>query len=214
MKKLIAWCVVMLLSISLVACGSSANNENSTGDRKIPAGVVGKDLNGETCIKEKKFGTLIEKVELTADNWQDYLHLFSYDEVTIERDAFGEIVSEYTNPVTVLGVKSSRYHTFSSHTAIELFHKETGGRKVYEFYYNGAHVDAEFDLADYEFSRIQGEIYFFDIPEEVIIRTQWGDEHGEATFKIGDSSHARTFHIITYTNTIRLWGNEFERYMN
>ena len=214
MKKLIAWCVVMMLSISLVACGSSANNENSIGDRKIPAGVVGKDLNGEICIKERNAGKIMESVELTAENWQDYLEVFSYEEVQIERDSFGEITSEYRRTVYLLGAKTDRYHGFSHSTAIELFHKETGERTVLEFYHSGAFVDAEFDLNDYEFSRITGTIFFIDIPEEVVIRTQWGDDHGEATFKIGDSSHAKTFHIMTPTKSIRSWFEGFEQYMD
>ena len=171
-------------------------------------------MNGEACIKDKNAGKIIERVELTADNWQDYIEACSYEDITIERDSFGDVISEYRKTVYLLGPKTERYHTFSSNTAIEFYHKVTGERKVYEFYYDGAHVEAEFDLADYEFSRITGAIYFFDIPEEVIIRTQWGDEHGEAKFKIGDASHATTYHIMTRTNTIRNWGNTFEKYMN
>jgi len=209
---MIALFLTVLLFVSLVACGGS-DSGTATGSR-TQADVIGKDLNGDVCIKEKKFGEIIEKVELTPENWQDYLHIFSYEQVTIERDVFGEIISEYTNTVNLLGAKTDRYHGFSHPTAIELIHKETGERKVLEFYHEGAYVDAEFDLNDYEFSRITGTIFFIDIPEEVIIRTQWGDDHGEATFKIGDASHARTFYIMTPTKSIRSWFDNFEQYMD
>lgn len=205
---------ILILTVLFCLCGCGGNGENSSDGSKIPAGVVGKDLNGEVCIKERNAGKIMESVELTAENWQDYLEVFSYEKVQIERDSFGEIISEYRDTVYLLGAKTDRYHGFSSPTAIELFHKETGERKVLEFYHEGAYVDAEFDLNDYEFSRITGTIFFIDIPEEVVIRTQWGDDHGEATFKIGDSSHARTFYIMTPTKSIRSWFNDFEQYMD
>ena len=210
MKKV----VILILTVLLCLSGCGANSESSSSGNKTPAGVVGKDLNGEVCIKEKNAGKIMESVELTAENWQYYLEVFSYEKVQIERDSFGEITSEYRKTVYLLGAKTDRYHGFSYPTAIELFHKETGERKVLEFYHEGAYVDAEFDLNDYEFSRITGTIFFIDIPEEVVIRTQWGDDHGEATFKIGDSSHARTFYIMTLTKSIRSWFEGFEQYMD
>lgn len=205
---------ILVLTVLLCLSGCGGNSESSSSGNKTPAGVVGKDLNGEVCIKEKNAGKIMESVELTAENWQDYLEVFSYEKVQIERDSFGEITSEYRKTVYLLGAKTDRYHGFSHPTAIELFHKETGERKVLEFYHEGAYVDAEFDLNDYEFSRITGTIFFIDIPEEVVIRTQWGDDHGEATFKIGDSSHARTFYIMIPTKSIRNWFNNFEQYMD
>lgn len=214
MKRIFSLFLLLAMCLSVVACGQDPGSQAEQDRAKTPAGVIGKDMKGEVCIKEKNAGKIIEKVELTADNWQDYLEVFSYEQITIERDAFGEVISEDTRVVYLLGPKTQRYHTFSDDTAIEFYHKAIGERIVYEIAYDGARVDEGFHLDDYEFSRIIGAIYFLDIPEEVIVRTQWGDDHGEATFKIGDTSLVQTFYISTPTNAVRAWGNTFEKYMN
>lgn len=214
MKRIFSLLLLLAMCLSVAACGQDPGSQAEQERAKTPAGIIGKDMHGGPCIKDKKAGKIIEKVELTADNWQEYIEVFSYEETTIERDSFGEVIAEYTLTYHLLGAKTERYHTFSGDTAIEFFHKATGERKVLEFHFAGARVEEGFRLEDYAFSRIMGAIYFLDIPEEVIIRTQWGDDHGEASFKIGDSSLVCTFYISIPTNTIKEWGNTFEQYMN
>ena len=214
MKRIISLFLLLAMCLSAAACGQHPGSQAEQEHAKTPAGIIGRDMHGEPCIKDKKAGKIIEKVELTADNWQDYIEVFSYEETTIERNTFGDVTTEYTLTYHLLGAKTQRYHTFSDDTAIEFIHKVTGERVVYEFHYTGARVEEGFRLEDYAFSRIMGAIYFLDIPEEVIIRTQWGDDHGEASFKIGDASLVCTFYISIPTNTIKAYGNTFEQYMN
>ena len=99
---------ILVLTVLLCLSGCAGNSESSSSGNKTPASVVGKDLNGEVCIKEKNAGKIMESVELTAENWQDYLEVFSYEKVQNERDSFGEITSEYRNTVYQIGRASCR----------------------------------------------------------------------------------------------------------
>ncbi|MBE5817009.1 MAG: hypothetical protein E7315_04735 [Clostridiales bacterium] len=179
MKKIVVLILVIVMCLSLTACSGGTSG-----------GIIGKDVEGKTCIKSSKFGSLIERVELTLENWKDYISLVTYDVTTIERDPFGDIISQTTQTKYLVGVKTDRFYTFAYNgTAIELQNKSTGEKKIYSHLeYRGIFVDETFNLDDYECTRIQGYIYFVDIPDEVITQSQYQMDRGTGSVSVGNSS--------------------------
>lgn len=114
----------------------------------------------------------ITRVELTVDNWKEYIKEYSYEVEVIERDAFGEITN--TEKVTLyrLGYGTGKYYCLSA--TVELKHKETGkiillgeSLPVNLVKDIGAVSRAPYHLDEYECTRIKGYIYFINYPDEV-----------------------------------------------
>lgn len=163
MKKIFALLLAVVMCLSMAACGSEKDvvtgYEVSTGDA-TPA------LNLNVVNKH------ITRVELTVDNWRDYIKEYSYDVEIVEKDAFGEITK--TEQVTVyrLGYGTEKYYCLDA--IIELKHKQTGeiatlGQMAANLAMDIGVIQYEpFHLDEYECTRIKGYMYFIDYSEEVM----------------------------------------------
>lgn len=183
-KRILSLLLVAIMACSICACGSSnesvqnnnlENSENQTIDKKILD-----EYEGAVAIKRKYFPELIECIELTAENWKDYIKLYSFEEENVTKDTFGEIVESETIKRYCIGAGNEKYHHFDE-VALELKNKETGETIIYEFSYYGYYVDEKFKLEDYELTRIKGKLYFIDLPEEALVSPliePWGYELG------------------------------------
>lgn len=177
MRKILCLILALILSLSLCACGETEKPEsdNTTGDTTLDEGtnktegeamVLRDEEYGYSFINQARFHELVEEIELTTENWQDYIEVYSYTEETVEKDAFGEIVSTNTSTFYALGAKNNRYYHLREFV-IEWKDKATGELIIRQ----GEIVEAEsFDLDQYECTRIKGTLYLIDIPEEVEIK--------------------------------------------
>lgn len=147
------------LCLSMVAC--SSGKKVVTGYDGTPA------LNLDTVNKH------ITRVELTVDNWRNYIKEYSYDVEIVEKDAFGEIVKAENVTIYRLGYGTEKYYCLSA--TIELKHKQTG--EIVTFGKNlptnlvkdiCAVQYEPFQLNEYECTRIAGYMYFIDYSEEVM----------------------------------------------
>lgn len=177
MKKWIALLLAAALSLTLCACGLDEpenNNQgtNSGGSVEDPtdateALVLHDNEEGYTFINQNRFRELVEKVELTTENWRDYLGIYSYTEKYTKTDAFGEVVEEGEYTYTYFGPAVERYF-YVSEFVIELMDKETQETQIYQMSgRNLPGVTEEFDLDQYECTRIKVTLYFIDLPEEI-----------------------------------------------
>ncbi|MBQ8621890.1 MAG: hypothetical protein IJ422_06215 [Oscillospiraceae bacterium] len=197
MKKLLALLLAAVMCFSFVACGSeetpnanannetlgnnsatngtvgdTGNNNTETGDNTTENPVLLYDHKGAPYINKMILPDLVETIELTTDNWHEYIKAYSYDTETVEKDTFGEIVSSEKSTWYRLGAGNERYHLFDG-VAIELKDKSTGELTIYEFDYNGYSISADFNLDNYECTRIQGSLYFLNFPDDVFAETDW-----------------------------------------
>lgn len=175
MKRLVALILALVLCFSLVACGNDDDDRKSSGKSNRTSGknevVTAHD--GTPALNLDSVDKHITRVELTLDNWKDYVREYSYEVEVIERDAFDEIVSEETVTVYRLGYGTDRYYCLSA--TIEFKHKQTG-----EFVTVGEHLASNcvedinvislepLHLDEYECTRIKGYIYFIDYSNEVM----------------------------------------------
>ena len=113
MKKILVLILALVMIMSLTACGG--------GDDSTEIIVTNDD--GYSCIKENKMGSIIEKVEITADNWQDYIKIVSFEEKIVSKDVFGDVTSEGSKTIHVLGVETEKIYAFDSTAAIKLKNK-------------------------------------------------------------------------------------------
>lgn len=122
-------------------------------------------FDGTPALNSSLVGEHINRVELTVENWREYIKVYQYDAEVVEKDAFGEIISKETQTATRLGFGPEQYSCLCA--IIELQHKETG-----EFLTFNTSEDVwlyeYIDLDEYECTRIQGYMYFFDFTEDVM----------------------------------------------
>lgn len=159
MKRLLIMLFITGLCLSMVAC--SSGKKVVTGYDGTPA------LNLDTVNKH------ITRVELTVDNWRNYIKEYSYDVEIVEKDAFGEIVKAENVTIYRLGYGTEKYYCLSA--TIELKHKQTG--EIVTFGENlptnivkdiCAVQYEPFQLNEYECTRIAGYMYFIDYSDEVM----------------------------------------------
>jgi hypothetical protein len=188
MKKTITLLLTLVLCLTLCACGSgeqdtkpqkpnsdntsndSTSNDNtndstSTDSTSQPEGeslIVQNPDNGKPMVNASRFNELLVKVEITTENWMDYIEVCSYTVKTVEKDVFGEIKSTETNTCYELGAKGNKYYYFYNFD-IELKNKATG-----ELMPNLSEVEGNVCLDEYECARIKGTLYLVDIPDEAI----------------------------------------------
>lgn len=183
MKKALSLILALVMCLSLCACGSgsqdtqpqkpngdnsSNGNTNGSTNTDRTSQTEGEPLiiqnpdNGKPMINASRFNELVEKVELTTENWMDYIEVCTYTVKTVEKDAFGEIISTETNICYELGVKGDKYYYFYNF-AIELKHKTTGEKMPIL-----SEVEGNVCLDEYECTRIKGTLYLVDIPDEAI----------------------------------------------
>ena len=77
MKKVIAIALILLMTLSLAACG----------------GVVEKNSSGECWVNPKKIDEIVEIIELTTDNWDEYLTVVQRSYIEQRVDEWGDIIS-------------------------------------------------------------------------------------------------------------------------
>ena len=180
MKKALSLILALVLCLSLCACGNveqnsqpqkpnSDNTSNDSASQTEGEALLLQDSVEGTIINIRRFNELWETVELTTENWMDYIEVCTYTREKVERDAFGEIVSTETVTYHELGAKGDRYYNFRDFV-IELKNKTTGELETYKGTNDAwiPGVEEDFRLDEYECTRIKGTIYFVDIPEEAV----------------------------------------------
>lgn len=198
MKKAISLILTLVLCLASCACGSETQkpdsgsenqkpDSNETSTNQTEAATEGLILypegSSDPVINCARLKELVSTVELTAENWQDYLEVYTWTREIVEKDAFGEIVSQKTETNHALGAKEGKYFYFQEF-AIELKDKQTGELETYTGTPHSQPAVAEdFSLERYECTRIKGTLYLIDIPEEVIME----DSNGNRAVNIGYS---------------------------
>ena len=180
MKKALSLILALVLCLSLCACGwgyfdtpftTDANNnvinEQDTTDTQEKGIVLYNEEEGYFFINQERFSELYTVVELTTENWQDYLEVYSWEHTTTDTNAFGEVTSQNTVTKHSFGAKGGKYYYFINF-AIELKNKETGELADYSSVVEPASLIENSSLDQYECTRIKGTLYLIDIPEEAI----------------------------------------------
>lgn len=228
-KKYTSLVLAAVMVISMVGCGKKeVSQENNTepstvttvtqdSEEKEETPII-TEYEGEPAINEKRFGELMEVVELTTENWRDYLEIVSYDEEIITKNDFGEIVYEKDengedihNIITrrVLVVDTDKYYYFNG-VPIEFINKETNESVMFTLVGEGEHLGSDSlleGLDAYECARVQGNIIIVDLPEEAICSPleSWGYECG---FQLTNAGRDCTpYRINPYTHGIRQNGS-------
>ena len=208
MKKLLALLLAAVMCLSLVACG---------GGKEVVSG-----FEGTPALSMKSIGDHIERVELTVDNWKDYIKEYSYDVEMVEKDAFGEVTKRETLTVYRLGYGTERYHCLSA--TIELKHKQTG-----EILLLGASLASNivediravrlepFRLDEYECTRIKGYLYFIDYPEEVMekvvtVYDRWAYDAANASITITSKSFEGSWDVDCDAKMIESNSDDWKKY--
>ena len=182
MKKIVAFILALVLCLGLVACGNGSGNtetqkpgegniDNDTTTQTEAEALIIQDPRGDNLIINiMRFREIMQTVELTAENWMDYIEVCVYNKETTRRDAFGEITSVEKETLYELGAKGSKYYNLRDF-AIEFKHKTTGELVTCKGNNDAyiATVNEQFSLDDYECTRVKGTLYLLEIPEEVII---------------------------------------------
>ena len=194
MRKALSLILVLVMCLSLCACGDSANTPGTTGDNNTDASLIIYNKKGTPYLNARKIAEFIETIELTTDNWKEYIKVYSYEEEKVVKDAFGEIVSTETITHNQLGAGNERQHCFED-VVIELKEKATGEMITYVFDYAGHTVEKEFNLDNYECTRIKGCLHFINFPEGTLSASESltigaKDEAGE----LFTGGHSLTLH--------------------
>ena len=140
MNKVILILLVLGLFLCLCACGdeqkkSHESNNNASGEStsqpEEEALILSNLENGTPMINIKRFRELLSSVELTAENWTDYIEVCTYTKEDITRDDFGEIISTKVTTCYELGAKGNKHYNFRDFV-IELKSKTTGELVTYK----------------------------------------------------------------------------------
>ena len=105
MKKTIALLLAVIMCFSLFACsGNDEENRNNDPQNNHGENVENNEKSeykreitdeGYVVISTAEFASYITKIELTIENWQEYLEIVELTEQ--ERNGFGEIINSYTS---------------------------------------------------------------------------------------------------------------------
>lgn len=177
-------------------------------------------FDGTPALNAVLVGEHIDRIELTVDNWRDYIKVYQYDVEVVEKDAFGEVTNTEASTVIRLGYGTEQYHYLDA--IIELQHKETGEITTYG---PASHLgksfilDSSIDLDEYECTRIKGYLYFFDFTEEVIeevidVYDRWNKSSTHAEIKVTSGSFEGTWGVDCDAKVIENdsgnWSDYFE----
>ena len=99
MKKFIVLLLVAVMCLSFVACG----------EKDVVSGFDGTPALNWSLVDEH-----VERVELTVDNWKEYIKEYSYEVELVEKDAFGEITNSEKVTVYRLGYGTEKYHSLQA----------------------------------------------------------------------------------------------------
>ena len=147
------------------ATGEEVTDSTTENNERKP--LIYYDAGGEAHIDEEVFPERLEYVNLSTDNWREYIkaYSYSYEEEKVEKDIFGEITSTeiVTHTGHVLAVDNERYHSHDR-IFIELKDKSTGDLTIYCLTHMGATIGEDFDIDNYECTRVTGRICFLNVP--------------------------------------------------
>ena len=205
MKKKLALLLATLMCISLCACGGSETSSGDNTDTKTEIEnesnqvEVNQNINSEvqretteegyTIISKKEFASYITKVELTTENWKEYMDIV---EKTIEtKNKFGEVISTTTNTsLTAKNALACYFDDFAIELTIiesgETIYSESLVGKIGVPILNNAKTFKweDYVIDDFVCERIIGDLYILkDIPNECISV----DENGTEFICIGSS---------------------------
>lgn len=163
--------------------------------------VVVSGFDGTPALNAALVHEHIDRVELTTDNWRDYIKVYQYDVEVVEKDAFGEVTNTEVSTVIRLGYGTEQYHYLDA--IIELQHKETGEITIYgPASHQGKSfiLDSSINLDEYECTRIKGYLYFFDFTEEVMEEVlnkydSWDLNNGSAEIQVTSGSFEGTWRV-------------------
>ena len=185
-NKLLILLVMIMMSISLCACGGeagSAENKNEVTS------------NGQPIVTQKELAQYIRKVEITEENWKDYIDIIEEEIVT--KNPFGEVVD--TSVRREWGCKVGNCVCYSDDFAIEL---KWNSDKIYpwgekgssifmqgsgstfddsgaqEGYYEKMNPERNVDYVqeDYLFARAKGYVLIMELPEELWSTNEDGEQ--------------------------------------
>lgn len=188
MKKALFYLLTIALCFALFACDDEINDPSgNVGDEVAGATeqtegealVLYDEEEGYTFINQNRFAEIVEVIELSADNWMDYIGVVTYTEQIVQTDAFGEIVSTETKTVYTLGAKAEKCYYFYDF-AIEFKDKTTGEMKIYD---RLDRFSEDFDLDQYECTRIKGKLCLIDVPKEAIMQGKDGIRYFIARYR-------------------------------
>ena len=172
---------------------------------------------GTPALNAALVGEHIDRVELTVDNWREYVKVYSYDVEVVEKDAFGEITNSEKSTVFRLGYGTERYHSLDA--TIELQHKQTEEITTYGNMGQNYILRDSIDLDEYECTRIKGYLYFIDYPEEVFeevlnVYDRGSTNYTNAEIKVTSSFMEGTWRVDcdakTVENASGSWSDYFE----
>ena len=160
--------------------------------------VVIPGFDGTPALNAVLVSEHIDRIELTVDNWKDYIKVYQYDVEVVEKDAFGEVISTETKTITRLGSGTEQYYCLDA--TIELQNKETGEFITYDGTGHDFILRDLIDLDAYECTRIKGYLYFFDFTDEVMEEVlnkygNWDSNNGSAEIQVTDSGFEGTWRV-------------------
>lgn len=192
MKKRLIVILATLMCISLCACGgesTSGNNTNVETETNSENSTDTKDENSEfqretteegyVIISKEEFASYITKVELTTENWKEYIDIV--EKTNVQKNKFGDVISTTTK--TGLSAKNAQAYYFNDF-ALELTIIESGETIYCEDLVGkiGSNTPPLFKWEDYVIddftcNRIIGSVYVLKgIPSECISVDESGTE--------------------------------------
>ena len=218
-KKLCTLLVIAIMGVSLCACGDkkesmSENNATNTGTQEelkyTAEPVVLFDYNGWNFIREELFGTLLDRMELTKENWHEHVKVNHYN-IEIEKMLpEGLIVSEGMQDVYLLGPDSEKYYLYKD-AILKLKNKETDEEKEIILDWDVS-VQEDFKLEDYECIEISGYLYLMDIPEEAIYSPMIALHDSLCGFAVAGERAAAQYQIFKGTKFVSGGGLDLNAY--
>jgi len=181
MKQVFSLILALVLCLSLWGCEGGvqtpdSGNETNPPTETQPKALVLQDDEIGVYINQERFHEILTTVELTVENWTEYIEVCTYTEEIVKKDDFGEVISTETRTHYELGVKNNHYYHFRDFV-IELKNKATGELEIYKGDAgNGPEVSADFALDGYECTRIKGTLYLIDVPAEAIFQLESGEK--------------------------------------
>ena len=102
LARLLALLLVAIMAVSvLAACGGGTTDTQTKNPVLL---YYDSDvLNTNVFINIDKLEDILEIVELTTENWDEYIKVYSYSVENVETNAFGDVISTETTTYNQLG---------------------------------------------------------------------------------------------------------------
>ena len=122
MKKLIALLLAAVMCLSLAACGSSEVETNTDDSQELDTEISQQDEEQTENTDEESEDVEAEPqeqtIEITLDNWQEYLEINQYLSVNYAANEFDEVTGTYLELFTILEPKEA-YSYYTVDVAVE-----------------------------------------------------------------------------------------------